>query len=247
MEMGVAEVARTLLNGRLAGALRCDGSGEALAVCHATDCTGRPMVLVRDGDDLARALLWRTAAGDPLAVLTVPDDPPVLGAPSRGRASVAGRLRRVPDPELRTARIEFAEANPVPALFDVGAGAALYRIDIEEIRLHAPGEHHLIDADDYIAADPDPLHVVERDILLDLADHHSPEMEGYFRAMLAAAGIGCPQPPRAVRLDRYGFVVHVGGPDPTIRLEFPVPVRDEQDLAHLLHPVLFHGSLHGAE
>ena len=53
--------------------------------------------------------------------------------------------------------------------------------------------------------------------------------------------------PRAVRLDRYGFTLDVGRPEADtsrsrwVRLSFPRPLRDRHELAHLLHPVLFHG------
>ncbi|GGK37805.1 hypothetical protein GCM10010124_33260 [Pilimelia terevasa] len=243
MAMDMGEVTRTLLRGRLAGELHVSGLDEPVPVRHGTDCAGRPMVLVRDGDDLLAAL---ARAGDPAVLLTVVDEPPADDAPSLGRATVAGRLRPVPAAALALAAVEFADANPDPDLLDVGRGLGLHRIEVDAVRLRTSQADHLVPLDDYIAADPDPLHAVEADVLADLADHHAAEMEGYLHATLVAAGVACAQPPRAVRLDRYGFTVHIGGTAPYVRLHFPGPVRDEQELARLLHPVLFHCAVHGA-
>jgi hypothetical protein len=60
-------------------------------------------------------------------------------------------------------------------------------------------------------------------------------MAAYVRRRLGPAAAGGVEP-RVVRLDRYGLVVSLG--DRVARLAFPRPVRDRDDLAALLHPVL---------
>jgi hypothetical protein len=258
-----AEIVRTLVRGRLTGTLRF-GAGPELAVLHATDCAGAPMVLTHEDD--AVALAARVAglagsAGAPTVVLRVDDVPPVPGAPSLGRARISGRLRRLAGDAATAAAIEFAESNPVADLLSVGREATIHRVDLDWARLELPrstedGEAFRstvdVDVDDYIAADPDPLHEVERDLLLDLADHHAEQIEHQFRRALAAARLAWRSAPRAVRVDRYGFVVDIGAADAAtadagaargrwVRLNFPRPVRDQHELAHLLHPALFHG------
>lgn len=47
------------------------------------------------------------------------------------------------------------------------------------------------------------------------------------------------QPSRPVRLNRYGFVVDIGGPDPRwVRPDFHRPIHCRHELAQLLHPIL---------
>jgi hypothetical protein len=240
-----AELARTLLRGRLPGLLYVEGSMEPLPLRHATDCTGAPLALARDGDRLALALQRRDRGGSPLAVLRVEDVPPLDGAPSLGRARILGRLIRIEDADVPHAVLEFADSNPIEDLFDVGTAATLYRIEPDRVHLeHRQRGGGLLEMDEYIAADPDPLHDVERELLVDLADHHAAQVAPHFRRLLAEAGLAC-RAPRAVRLDRYGFVVDTGCPaadprDRWVRLNFPRQVRDRDDLAHLLHPLLFH-------
>jgi hypothetical protein len=99
-----------------------------------------------------------------------------------------------------------------------------------------------VDAGEYAAAVPDPLHEIEREVLVDLADHHGTEIAAFLRRQLAESGYEPPAdaPPRMVRLDRYGFVIDVddGGAGYRARLAFPRAVANLRDLARLLHPVL---------
>jgi hypothetical protein len=241
MGPSVAEVTRTLLRGRLPGSVYLAGFPRREPVIHATDCAGLPMLLVRRGSRVDDALV---APAAPRVVLRVPDAPPLGSGPSHGEARIGGRPRPLDGHVSATAVLEFAEANPVPELFDVDREMALYLLEPEHVSLARPGEVVGVDVEDYMAADPDPLHEYERDLLLDLADHHRAEMERYFRRHLAAARVDWITSPRAVRLDRYGFTLDVGLPDSAhcrwVRLAFARPVADRHDLAHRLHPVLFH-------
>jgi uncharacterized protein DUF2470 len=231
-----AEVARTLARGRLPGRLRLDGLPAPAPVTHATDRTGRPLLLVRDGDDLDTAL-----PASPGVTLSVEDVPPVDGAPSLGQLRIEGRPRRLASAEASAAVQEFADGNPVADLLDVGHGASLWLVNVDRVRLDQPLATVDIEPAWYAAAAPDPLHELERDLLADLADHHAPQIESYLRCLLALTGRPCRSAPRAVRLDRYGFIVDTSEPaaDHWVRLSFPRPVHCRHDLAHLLHPVLF--------
>jgi hypothetical protein len=258
MASSSAEVARTLVSGRLPGLVRVAGWPQPMPVQHATDCAGRPMLLARAGSDLAQAVsrgecspppkpgsgcapARRTAGGRTAVLLAVDDRPPVDGAPGLGRVRVGGWVHRLDADEAAQARLEFAEWNPVDDLLDVGDGVTIFAIEVDRVQVQRGGTAAEVELEAFIAADPDPLHEVEQDLLDDLAGHHAVEVEQYFRRALDEAGVPCRTAPRAVRLDRYGFTVETDGETAGrwYRLEFARPVRDRHDLARVLHPVLF--------
>ncbi|GAB3426285.1 hypothetical protein [Flindersiella endophytica] len=255
MRPSAAEVARTLARGPLRGSLRIALGTRLKDVQHAGDSSGRPLVLAKDGSPLAAALPLPGAPG-PTALLYVQDVPPVDGAPSLGAVRIAGRLRRLSEAEVAAAKLEFADANPANDLLDVGHGATIGRLEVERVQLepsdwlvHDAGLHrpiHDLDLDAYRTAPADPLHAIERDLLLDLSDHHTAQIESYLRCALSAAGLACVAAPRTVRVDRYGFTAATGAPESSppdrrwVRVAFARPVRDHRDLAALLHPLLFH-------
>src|SRR6185312_6511575 len=194
-----------------------------------------PMVLVRVGGDLSRALGAVDGRSPVAALLSVDDRPPVDGAPKLGRARVGGWVHRIAAAEADLARLEFAEANPVEDLLDVGSGVTLFAIEVDRVQVQRGSVTEEIDVEAFMAADPDPLHPDERDLLVDLARHHRAEAEKFFCRVLNVGGS-----PMAVRLDRYGITVDTGRtPKERFRLEFTRPVRDRRDLARVLHPVLF--------
>ncbi|WP_157987604.1 DUF2470 domain-containing protein [Jiangella endophytica] len=234
-----AERARTLLRGRLPGLLFLDDVAVPLPVRHGTDHVGQPLLLVPAAGGLREALRSRGPVG-PGGVLRVDDVPPTADAPSLGQARASGRLHPVADDAGLAAALEFAEANPLPSLLGVGTEAVLYRLHLTGVHLVTEQGGGPLNPAEYAAAEPDPLHEAERDLLLDLADHHRDELEPWFRAALASAGIDADHP-RAVRLDRYGFTADTGRPRRRwVRLDFTQPLDTVEQLAELLHPVLFH-------
>ncbi|SDD37640.1 hypothetical protein [Glycomyces harbinensis] len=244
MRPSAAEVARTLARGRLKGALRFADGIPVTGFHHATDRTGRPLLLAAPGDEITGRLRESGAAPD--VSLTVDDVPPLRGAPSLGRIRLTGTLSRVPETATRAAVLEYARSNPIPELFDVGDRITMHRIELRRVSLNRPGSTEEIDPLDYAAAEPDPLHECEGDLLQDLAHHHSAQLDHHLRHLLEAKGAAYAGVPRAMRLDRYGFVIDLGddtaGPahGRWLRLEFARPVCSQHDLAHLMHPILFH-------
>ncbi|MBO4206055.1 DUF2470 domain-containing protein [Micromonospora echinofusca] len=232
-----AEIARTLSAGRLPGtAYVAHGLGPH-QVRHATDAQGRVLLLVSVVSDLARAL--RPGAGAETAVvLDVPDLPPAAGSPALGRVWISGWAAPLTGAEARQAALDFADTDPTGDLLDVGRGFALHRFEPAEVRLETGGAVLRIDPGEYVVAEPDPLHPVEREIIVDLTRRHAPRLTELFSRHLADRASGTP--PRLVRIDRYGMVVALGrpGPERTARLVFPRPVRDRADLVRLLQPVL---------
>lgn len=253
MQSSPAEIARTLVQGLLPATIQAACAPGPLPVRHATDCAGQPLLLVQPQDPFAETL--RRGSGEVAVALRVDDLPPVAGAPSHGRAWVSGWTVPLDVAGARCAALEFAEVNPLAELLDVGHGARLYRIEVDAVRLERGGAVISVAPDDFAAADPDPLHPWERDLLLDLHDHHGPELGAYLTRQYgrAAGGARCAPPadaltwPRPVRIDRYGMLIEPthrtrAGLSPLrwLRMSFPAPVRDRADLARLLHPVLFH-------
>lgn len=246
MRPTAAEVARTLARGRLEGTVKFADGTALTAIQHATDRSGRPLLLSRRGDGLAEALLARTGPDAPRVWLTVDDVPPVPGAPKLGHVRLSGVLNRVPPRAVRPAVLEFAQSNPSPDLFDVGTDVTLHLLEVQRVSIDKFGVTELIDPVSYAAAEPDPLHECERELLEDLADHHGEQIERLVARLLKHHDITSTGTPRAARLDRYGFVIDLGTPaeapkrDRWMRLEFARGVRSQHDLAHLLHPLLFH-------
>jgi hypothetical protein len=242
-----AEVARTLLTGRLAGTAQVAYHPGRYPVRHATDCAGRVLLLSRVGGDLCAALEPRDGAEDVAVVLSVADVPPVDGAPSLGQVYAAGWARVLTGAAAREAVLEFAEANPDNDLLGVGRDFVLHQVEVAEVRLERSDRAVQVDADEYAQADPDPLHAEERDLLVDLAEHHAAQIGPFLRERLDEAGHRPGDDlPRVVRIDRYGLTVAVGDTY-RARLPFPRAVRDRPDLARMLHPVLCPncGSLRG--
>ncbi|WP_433065203.1 DUF2470 domain-containing protein [Dactylosporangium sp. CS-033363] len=234
------EIARTLAFGRVAGTVKAAASFDALPVPHAADEQGRPLLLARTGSGVDRDLAGLARRQVPV-VLTVDDHPPLPGSPSLGRVRVTGLPVRLDPVAGRAAAHAFARANPVADLLDVGVSAALYRVEVQQVRVRHQHTWHVLDNAGYAAGEPDPLHEDEQHLLADLAGHHAAEIGAYLRTRLAAAGTPVK---RAVpmRLDRYGFTVATGA-GVWHRVDFPAPVGDAGELSTLLHGVLFHGDL----
>ncbi|MFY1703299.1 MULTISPECIES: DUF2470 domain-containing protein [Micromonospora] len=237
MRPSPAELVRTLTAGRLPALVHVAHRPGPHHVRHVTDQEGQLLMLVPVVSDLAVALEPATG-GDVAVVLDVLDLPPGAGAPSLGRAWVSGRASRLRDDAQRQATLDFADVAPTGDLLDVGTRFRLYRFEVAEARLERAGTVLRVDPGEYAAAEPDPLHPVEAQVLADLADHHGAEVTGYVRRHLGPAAP--PGPVRPVRVDRYGLVVTYGRTPQRhqLRLAFPHPVRHPGELARALHPVL---------
>ncbi|MGI5148662.1 DUF2470 domain-containing protein [Plantactinospora sp. CA-294935] len=243
MQPSSAEVARTLAAGRLPGTAQAAYRPGPHQVRHATDSSGRVLLLVSIVSDLAAALRPTRDSRGTALVLDVRDLPPAAGAPPLGRVWISGWPEPLAGAEARQAAVDFAEVIPTGDLLDVGRGFTLYRFEPAEIRLERAGTVRHVEPAEYAAAEPDPLHAMERDLLADLADHHGPEIAAFLRRQLGdlvPPGGADEPPPRVLRLDRYGMVVALGGRGTRCRarLAFPRPLAGQAELVELLHPVL---------
>ncbi|MEV4708237.1 DUF2470 domain-containing protein [Actinoplanes sp. NPDC049316] len=232
-----AELARTIAAGHLPATAHIACHPGPLPVRHVTDARGRVLLLSPAGGSVAEALRPAPDTGDTALVLDIPDVPPVAGAPALGRVWVSGWATPLTGEEARRAALDYADTDAAADLLDVGTTQVIHRMDVAEVRHERHGVLIDVDLDEYAEATPDPLHVMEFDLIADLAGHHAAEMAAYVRRRLGPAARSGDEP-RVVRLDRYGFVVRMGAR--LARLAFPRPVADRHDLAHLLHPVLCH-------
>jgi len=232
-----AEVARTLAAGHLPASAHIACRQGPFPVRHVTDAYGRVLLLSPKDGALTTALRPAEGNDDAALVLDIADVPPIAGAPSLGRIWIAGWAQRLEGDEARAAALDYADTDATSDLLDVGDTQVLHRVHVAEVRYERNRALFDVDPDDYAEASPDPLRVIEFDLLADLADHHVAAMTDYLRRQLGpAAAPG--DTPRVVRLDRYGFLVRLG--NRLARLAFPRAVADRHDLAHLLHPVLCH-------
>jgi hypothetical protein len=135
MRPSAAELARTLISGRVPANARLACRPGPLRVRHATDCAGRPLLLARLDDPLVRALRGRRP---PTIVLEADDAPPTADAPSLGRVAIGGSVGLIPRDEAREAILEYARTSADPDLFDVGSGAILLQVEVQQIRLCPP-------------------------------------------------------------------------------------------------------------
>src|SRR5262245_52371962 len=98
MRPSAAELARTLISGPGAATARLACRPGRLPVRHATDCSGRPLLLARVDDPLVQAL---AQGRPPTIVLQAADEPPSPDAPSLGRVLVGGIAAPVPPERQR--------------------------------------------------------------------------------------------------------------------------------------------------
>jgi hypothetical protein len=234
MEPSQAEVARTLAWGLLPAQAHVSGHPAGLRVRHATGADGAPLLLARTAGDVATAL--RPAGGETHAalVLRVDDVVPVPGAPWRGRLWLAGWARRLDGDEARDAAVGYVRLDPTSDLLDVGRGHTLYRMEVADVRIGRAGRLVEVDVDDYRAAEPDPLHRYEGDLLAELAEYRGDQLVGMVsRHTGAPAAAGW----RAVRVDRYGLVLAPRRGRCAvrrIRIPFPRPVDSVPSFAAIM-------------
>ncbi|MFF5055553.1 DUF2470 domain-containing protein [Micromonospora sp. NPDC000663] len=239
MRPSPAEIVRTLVAGRLPGLVHLAHRPGPHHARHVTDPDGRVLLLVPVASHLAAALQPVAGGNDVAVVLDVLDLPPAAGAPALGRAWVSGWAAELRGDEARHAAVDFAAVDPTGDLLDVGTRFRLYRFEVAEVRWERAGTVRRVDPGEYAEAEPDPVHPVEARLLADLAERDAPEMTDYLRRQLGLTGQTPDGPPRVVRIDRYGLVVALGraGGRRRVRLAFPRPVTDPDELAGLLPPL----------
>ncbi|GIJ10918.1 hypothetical protein ACFFMR_17325 [Micromonospora andamanensis] len=244
MQPSRAELARTLVSSTTLATVVAGDLPAVTGVRHGADADGRVLLICHRGDPLT------TGARD--VFVEIADEPPLPFSPGWGRVRIGGRAIPLSGTAARVAADVVATTLPDPDLLDIGHGTVIVEVVPSRVTLlprrsephEAHGSELVIDLADYRDAGPDPVAPMERPLLVDLVDHHGPQLYPFLRRQLVASGVDLPADclPCLLRLDRYGMLVSVPDGDGTAcyRLCFTPPLDGQQDLLDRLHPVLFH-------
>lgn len=233
-----AERVRTLVESNASVSLTLPGARDS----HGPDEFGTGIPVARtvtpDGDVIllvsAESAAARAAAhaqdDDLTAVIEITDVAPVsVPHRIRGRAWLAGWLTAVRGAERAACAALLAERRPVGELLGTAGRPAyvLLRLEVGEISLDDLWGAEHVDPEEMAAAEPDPLHAHEAEILQHLASAH-PDRIGELCGLLGPReGDGMTATPLA--LDRLGLRVRFrGGAAGSFdaRFDFPEPVAD---------------------
>lgn len=237
MFLAPAELARTLAAGHRPATVQLAWNETMWTVTVTADAEGCPLLLLPETGDLTRALSDSRGL-DTAVALRFDDEPPLPCAPWLGSVWLAGWAEPVPEAGQRDAAMTFAEINPVPELLDIGDSHRMWRVNIAEVRVQNGSDLTEIDRDEYAAAEPDPFHPQEVDLLLDLYDHH-PEVLHALTHRLAHRIPGA-QRVAPLRLNRHGVMVDVHCADAVDPRRFLVKHhKDVTDVCQVL-PSLCH-------
>jgi putative heme iron utilization protein len=232
-----AERSRTLLAAEGTGSLATIGEGGfpfGSLVSHAVDDRGRPLLLLSDlaehsrnlaADPRASLMAVERGAGDPLALARVT----VLGTVEELR----GDQRAAALPVYRAAQ---------PGAFYAGfADFRLYRMAVSSVRyVGGFGRMSWVTADEYAAAEPDPLRPHAGRIIEHMNDDHAEALVLFCRTFGGRPGTATAE---MVGVDRYGFAVLAAdepdGDRVAVRLRFDAPTDTadgvRQAMIDLLH------------
>ncbi len=239
-----AERVRTLVAGQSRGALATlaldpPGTPFGSIITYGLDGRGRPVGFVSTLAEHTRNLL-----ADPRASLLVVEEVAEGADPlAAGRATLLGRLEHVGDEaETEAAKASYLVANP--QAFYVAYGDFLcVRLEVLSIRyVGGFGRMSWVSADDYAAAEPDPLAPHASGIVGHMnADHASALVE------LCHVYAGRPDvtAARMTAVDRYGFEVVADVTGPRQQAAFRVGFRTPQVAPESVRKELV-GMLHAA-
>ncbi|MGY2004837.1 DUF2470 domain-containing protein [Blastococcus sp. SYSU DS1024] len=209
-----AERARTVA-ARPAASLHVAGVG-ACQVTAATTTDVGDVLLVVPADGGVMTALRSSPLGDVPARLTVADRAPLpLRHPVRGLVQLTGWLTPVAGQEVPELVLAFADSSPVDALFDVGLGASLVRLDLAEVELEESGTRAEVDPDDFRAARPDVVSGAETELMAQQA----PALGRLTRRVQHWAGRH--DDVRLLGLDRFGVRFRVQGRNGCYDLRVP--------------------------
>jgi putative heme iron utilization protein len=223
-----AERSRTLVVGVRTAALATLGEAGfpfGSLVSHAVDPAGRPLLLLSDlaehsrnlsADPRASLMATEQGAGDPLAL---------------ARVTVVGRVAEVPTGEREEVLGAYRAAHP-GAFYAGFADFRLYRMQPESVRyVGGFGRMSWVGADEYAAAEPDPLRPHAAGIIGHMNDDHAEAMVLYCRVFGARPDTSSA---RMVTVDRYGFAMLTrdtpDGDETAVRLPFGRRVDTTNDV-----------------
>ncbi|WP_113702582.1 DUF2470 domain-containing protein [Nonomuraea lactucae] len=229
-----------------AGVARLSVDGTPSPARGGVDDRGRPVLLVRPGDALHGLRDDAVVAVNLTAMRRLGD----VEHP-RGLIEVQGWAQAVPAEEARRAAVAVAASSADEALFEAleryGERDAprLLRLDVAQVAYLTGQESGLLDADDYLGADPHPLAETAERVLAHVNEAHRAQLaDGVARRLGEDARPGSGEPGSGRggdgvwlwELDRFGATVRVD--TSLIRFPWQVPARTGQCLETALRGLM---------
>lgn len=195
-------------------------------VTVAVDDVGRPLFLL---STLAEHTTNLSACPDASALLTEPlgghDQPLALG-----RVTLIGKCAAVSEDDRPRVREAFLAQQPSASYYVDFGDFAFYRLEPIALRyVGGFGRMSWVTADDYRAAEPDPLGPMAQGILRHMNDDHTSAVLAYATSLL---GIRTATAATMTAVDRYGFEIAATTPDGprAARLAFDEPVATSDEV-----------------
>ncbi|MFZ2240370.1 MAG: DUF2470 domain-containing protein [Gordonia amarae] len=182
---------------------------------------GDAMAAVHEADGLA-------------AMLEITDCAPIdLRERVRSLIWLNGTLFPVPAGLERDLAIEIATEHPDDGLLDVGHGHSLLRLQLNSAVIATGSGAASVTAGELAGASPDPFWEYENDWIAHLDADHADMVGQFARKLPSHLRTGRVRP---LGLDRFGIRFRIEGPDGDndVRLSFPRPVSDVQELSYAL-------------
>jgi heme iron utilization protein len=226
-----AERCRTLVAGVRAATLCTiarDPAGYPYGslVTVAIDALGRPLFLLSELAEHTGNLHERADAS---VLLTEPlgkhDQPLALG-----RVTLLGQCARVDASEVASVRQLFLAQQPNASYYVDFDDFAFYRLEPVALRyVGGFGRMSWVTADDYRAAEPDPLAEIAAGVLAHMNEDHASANLAYAHGL---ASIADATSATMTAVDRYGFELAVTTPDGprATRLAFDAPVSTSDEV-----------------
>lgn len=208
-----AERARTLVAGELDGTLATltagaqdvgDGHPFGSVVTYATDEAGAPLVLMSTMAEHARNL-----DGDARCSLLVTGSGDGAGRLAAERATLLGTMTPVPEDQQDAATQAYLDVHP-DAFWAEFPDFFVARLEVTAIRyVRGFGEMGWADAEDYAAAEPDPVAPAEAEIVQHMNDDHADALAAIVHHVVPVPDGVTVEGVRQLSCDRYGFEVRL--------------------------------------
>ncbi|MDQ3031990.1 MAG: DUF2470 domain-containing protein [Myxococcota bacterium] len=226
-----AERCRTLVAGVRSGTLATiardpEGFPYGSLVTVAIDAAGRPLMLF---SRLAEHTQNLDGRADASMLLTEPLERHAQPL-AVGRVTLLGHCRVVPAPELAEVRATFLAAQPDASYYVDFSDFAFYRLDPIALRyVGGFGRMSWVTADEYRAAEPDPLAPAAAGILTHMNDDHADAVLAYARVL---ASLPSATAATMTAVDRYGFELAATTPDgpKAARIAFDAPATTSDEV-----------------
>jgi hypothetical protein len=230
-----AERARTLTaRGGTAAVLAAGASDRSEPALHHVYQDGSTVLLVLEHHPLL-AMLELAPRGEVSAMIEITDTAPVaLRRPVRGLLWITGWLRALEPQQARQAAVELVAHRCDERLLDLGYGSRLLCLHpLFAVLSDAEGTAWLTPAD-LAAAEPDPLHHLEREWLRHLDQTHPHVLQALARHVFAVPHCAHIRP---LSVDRLGLRLRIEDGEEThdLRLTFQRPATTPVQLATELH------------